>query len=574
VMDSIRMLLCEEASDELEALFAIYEGDLSYVEVVNNGDKSTVKPTGKSTVTSTSSTSNAATSDAVKLLMQFHPRTADTQGLVSASLAISLPTGGGGGGGGGGYPTQSPCAVVARTSGLGDDGRALGNIVSEYIACAKESGEPGEPCLMDLFEVVFDYLDSANEGECLICNEPLLQGQGQGQGQGQNQTHKAIRTNCYHCFHVACLCRWGAVCHVASMASQAGSLEQTQASSGLKAIEGDLRAREQAKAGAVAEIARLECEIASLTAELASSAIGVVVPLPLVADAELVAGHKKARQKGGKAPAAQAPAPADAPASKSQKKGKGASPLPPPAPIPAPAPAPLPAPTAAEAAEEAAESRRTGIALQQCRSALGAAMASLARHSIGVTTGQEALLTARAVARGALEGRSSYCHADGVRCPFCTTTISEATHPHAAAALRAGFDEAVERQLALVGEEGGTGGIAAAAGSELGICTSGTTGSGTTSGTTSSGKNSGSSSSSHNSSKGSNTNTTRELAGGVGTIDSSNSNNSNNSSGSSSSSSSSSSIASVLSLPPSLVEMVRSIQQSQAALRARLKSMS
>lgn len=269
--------LTEEANDELEALFSIYDGDISYVE----GEEASV-------------------------VMNFRPRTADNalNSFVSADVLFFLASM---------YPTTVPSVKIARTSGFGDDGRGLDKCISAFIS----SVTLGEPVLMNMFEAIFDYMDGANEGECLICNESL------GACSAEGQSH-ALRANCYHCFHIDCLCRWGAVCHLATLSAKSGSVAQSQLDSNLKSLEGDIRAQMDAKLGLEQEIARLEEEIAAFshlisTAAAASASDGK--------SAEVTDKSAKSKKNGGskgsnKPPIDSAALPTPPSYSKNAKKGK------------------------------------------------------------------------------------------------------------------------------------------------------------------------------------------------------------------------------------------------------------
>lgn len=241
--------LCAEASEELEALFAIFGDDVRYIQP-SDGFASAIS-------------------------MHFRPRTADDalNSFVTADLIVYLPQA---------YPACLPLAKLSRSSGFGDDGAAL----AAYISACLSKSALGEPLLMNLFEYIFDFLDGLNEGECLICNESLQSAAG---------GELAVRTNCYHCFHIHCLCRWGAVLHIANLNAKTGSIEHTKAASAIKSLEGDLRALEETKLNTESEISRLEEEIASILKTLGSMCT------PPIAEEN----NKTSKQKDGKASSSQ-----------------------------------------------------------------------------------------------------------------------------------------------------------------------------------------------------------------------------------------------------------------------------
>lgn len=228
-MDSFNRLpkLSEEANDELEALFSIYNGDISMAEVQPDAE--------------------------VEILMQFKPRTADCalNSFVMAEVLFSLPFH---------YPAAKLTAALKRTSGFGDDGRALDVLISRYLMGV----DLGEPVLMNLFELVFDFVDDSNEGECLICNESLKAVRG---------NTSALRTNCYHCFHIHCLCRWGVIQHISALQGKVGTVEWTRAASKLKSLEGDIRSHEEKKRISEQEIQGLDIEIERIEKLLTSQAV-------------------------------------------------------------------------------------------------------------------------------------------------------------------------------------------------------------------------------------------------------------------------------------------------------------
>lgn len=232
-----KVLLTSEGADEIEALFAIYEGDIKNLDLDHMPTQNYPRDSIGRDV-----------QHSVYILMQFRPRTADAPetSFVTADIIFGLPQG---------YPNSHPSICITRTSGFGDDGRGLKLAIGDHLAMAPL----GEPMLMNLFELIFDYLDEKNEGECLICNDtlfPISQ-------RASRKCIKSIRSNCYHCFHVSCLCRWGAICHKSSLELNDASDKTIRELSRLKSLESDVRAKEDSRFEIENDILRMESELGS-----------------------------------------------------------------------------------------------------------------------------------------------------------------------------------------------------------------------------------------------------------------------------------------------------------------------
>ena len=162
--------------------------------------------------------------------------TAETT-FVEAVLEIVLPPT---------YPNAMLSVRLARTSGLNDEGHSLHAAVMDFL---KEQ-TPGDLILFQLMECVMTCLDSANNGHCMICLESLLP---------EGCSHMdviSLRTPCYHCFHVACLCHWAAVYVSAKQAKKAEN-EDEEDQRQLRALQGDLRSYTM-------QLEKLDSEIALL----------------------------------------------------------------------------------------------------------------------------------------------------------------------------------------------------------------------------------------------------------------------------------------------------------------------
>jgi hypothetical protein len=125
--------------------------------------------------------------------------------FVEARVHIFLPAS---------YPErQFPTVSVQRVCGMNDEGEAFRSAIAEFF---KTQVEVGDDVLFPLMEAMLDFLDEANDGECLICLSSLLVNPGCETAASStnikpNKKPIALRTTCLHCFHVQCLTRWGAI---------------------------------------------------------------------------------------------------------------------------------------------------------------------------------------------------------------------------------------------------------------------------------------------------------------------------------------------------------------------------
>ena len=126
------------------------------------------------------------------------------------------------------YPESSfPTVRVTRVSGLNDEGKEFNKQISEFLE--SDQIELGDDILFSLMEIMINYLDSANDGECLICLSSLLSNPNDTPLSTKQSTSKkplSLRTTCFHCFHVQCLTRWGAM-HISSEYVKAADKEGT-----------------------------------------------------------------------------------------------------------------------------------------------------------------------------------------------------------------------------------------------------------------------------------------------------------------------------------------------------------
>ena len=153
------------------------------------------------------------------------PRSAAAS-FVSATVEITLPAG---------YPaTARPSFRVVLSSGLSDQGAAITRQTHESLRAA----EPGEPVLFQLIDAVFDVLDAANQGECLICADGLS-----ARALVDDADGAGLLTRCRHTFHAKCLVHWaGIVLAKAPAPSSSGSGGGGGGGGEVRALEGTIRA--------------------------------------------------------------------------------------------------------------------------------------------------------------------------------------------------------------------------------------------------------------------------------------------------------------------------------------------
>ena len=139
--------------------------------------------------------------------------------FVEAHVKILLPAT---------YPvSEFPTVTVTRVSGLNDEGKQFNDQIARFFQ-DQVAVVQGDDVLFPLMEEMLDYLDSVDDGECLICLSSLrapppgmVAATGTGRvgstsikssdkSKGASKKPLALRTTCYHCYHVHCLTRWGA----------------------------------------------------------------------------------------------------------------------------------------------------------------------------------------------------------------------------------------------------------------------------------------------------------------------------------------------------------------------------
>ncbi|CAE7179345.1 Rnf25, partial [Symbiodinium pilosum] len=180
-----------------------------------------------------------------KVLVDLQPRVGQGTALVSATIALSLPSG---------YPGEAePQVSVERSRGLSDSGVAA--LISAARSSLQSHGLDEEGCLCQLLEDVSAALDQANdESECLICLQAC----------GSVTDASVVHAPCDHIFHAACLGRWAEI--KISEAKEAATDKTQSVRSQRDALSRELAELTCSMEDLAEEAARLEDLIAKLTA--------------------------------------------------------------------------------------------------------------------------------------------------------------------------------------------------------------------------------------------------------------------------------------------------------------------
>lgn len=160
------------------------------------------------------------------IVLTARPRRAmeKTACFVEAKWYIFLPEG---------YPEKClPKMELHRCSGLNDEGAKMKTIVNRFL----EEAATGDGVLFGLVEKILDYLDENNDGECLICLSSLDTESNYLNGDKPN----ALRTPCFHCYHITCLSQWAAV-FLSSMHVKESAKAEVHEDRASKALKGELK---------------------------------------------------------------------------------------------------------------------------------------------------------------------------------------------------------------------------------------------------------------------------------------------------------------------------------------------
>lgn len=226
-----------DANDELEAILAIYGDDVALIS-----DLTEIK------------TALQPWNPFAALTMHFTPRTAGDirNTFVTAQIQFAMAAD---------YPLSKPVVRIMQTSGLGDDGRQLITSVQNMI-CTLSSGDP---MLTLLISHVLDLLDDANTGECLICNGAL---EIVDSTNTNSSSRLSFRTNCYHCYHIDCLCKWGAIVHCNALRSKEAVSRREKDELRVRSAEGEMKSVEESVRASMLEADMIRSAIEDIHTEM------------------------------------------------------------------------------------------------------------------------------------------------------------------------------------------------------------------------------------------------------------------------------------------------------------------
>jgi hypothetical protein len=133
----------------------------------------------------------------------------------------------------------------------------------------------GDPLATLVIDFIFDQLDAANVGECLICNELLSNPSPHYRSADyllqkdctNNAVTNSFRSACYHCYHMDCLCMWGAVTHMNNLSSKISKAKREKENVKIRSVEGDLKSQVEAKRLVDVEITRLQEQISEVSGQ-------------------------------------------------------------------------------------------------------------------------------------------------------------------------------------------------------------------------------------------------------------------------------------------------------------------
>jgi hypothetical protein len=226
--------------EELEFLCAVYGGDLTLLDTDTDDTRKILAYLSKKESFVPSPFSSACYSpENISRVIHFmaRPRGESTStSFVEASFYFLLPSS---------YPSSSePIVYLDRLSGLTDDGKSLQHQIHDFLS-ARRSQEDECGVLYHLIEGILDVLDQSNNGECQICFQSLLSENERRKNtfSSSNPTVTSLRTHCYHCFHISCLCRWA--CEYFDQSNdQKAKVSSEQQNLSIRSFQGEVKTSE------------------------------------------------------------------------------------------------------------------------------------------------------------------------------------------------------------------------------------------------------------------------------------------------------------------------------------------
>jgi hypothetical protein len=265
--------------EEVEALLSVYWEDMTLIDLTHEHTSAlplTLLHNSNSSNNRKSQQPTSAISEnrnliTKKISFMARPRNETTStSFVEALLTILLPSS---------YPdSHQPIVEIERVSGLADDGRQLANQIHTFL-----SKQPlGEMVLFALIDSIFDHLDQFNDGECMICLQSLLKPPPTADEKLVKETtnstfslqknhHRppplSLKTDCYHCFHLRCLCQWACE-YFDQLTDQTKKVSSEQQNLSLRALQGEIKTSETHLKRTQEEIQMIEQSLADTRRKL------------------------------------------------------------------------------------------------------------------------------------------------------------------------------------------------------------------------------------------------------------------------------------------------------------------
>jgi hypothetical protein len=250
--------------DEIEAILSIYSPDLSLLLSPSTSSLSSFLtssssssfPLSLSSLTSSLSLSLSSSSSSLSLSsissishilsLIARPRTSfSSTSFVEANILIFLSSNS--------SSFSLPIISIERVSGLVDEGKHLKQQINHYLDQFIEENRlkyhekksqniasyKTEFSLFDLIECIYETLDQSNNGDCMICFQSLISPDITISNTNHNHPI-ALRTSCYHCYHISCLCQWACV-YLEEIHGLEMKLEVEQNEMKYRSLQGDVK---------------------------------------------------------------------------------------------------------------------------------------------------------------------------------------------------------------------------------------------------------------------------------------------------------------------------------------------
>jgi DNA repair exonuclease SbcCD ATPase subunit len=141
-------------------------------------------------------------------------------------------------------------------------------------------------------DLIYDILDRCNDGECMICLESLrkavtrneerkrkekkkgsppfsMSSSASASSSGGHRPPLSLKTDCYHCFHIHCLCRWACE-YFDQVNDQTKKVSTEQQNLSLRSLQGEIKTSESQLKRAQDELTMIEQSITDLQKSISS----------------------------------------------------------------------------------------------------------------------------------------------------------------------------------------------------------------------------------------------------------------------------------------------------------------